>query len=317
MATTLVTAFGRFQPPTKGHQEIFDVIVKQARRLRGDAMVFVSPAQNTKNSPLTHRERVRLLRRGVPQIKSNELEIGPETIKTPYDMLSWAKKRGYTTIMLVAGVERKNSNGGYTFRDLVAGWSKKEDPDGTVSVVFSKEPSTRVGGISGTQARNFARYGNIEEFEDILLPGLSLQQIEDTMQLIQSRMGALSESRRYLPFLSYVGQLLEAEDDDPENERILKQASKEAAEKDETLPQPDDTPVSAEELPTKVAQQKGSVDAREAERVPSDLPSNQSSLIIHPPSHLKRDLAQRLRIKQAEEALSEEVFSVDDLLDQR
>lgn len=317
MATTLVTAFGRFQPPTKGHQVIFDVMAAQARRVGGDAVLFVSPGQNTKNSPLTHVERSALLRRGVPQIKSNDIQIGPSTIRNAYDMLTWAKERGYTKIIFVAGIERKSHGVSYTLRDMVDSWSKKEDPEHTVSIAFSKEPSTRVAGISGTQARNFARYGNIEEFEDIILAGLTTTQITKTMRLIQQRMGTLSEARRYLPFLSYVGQLMEADEDDPENERVLKQASQEVVEKDDTLPQPDDTPISADELPAKVAQQKGTVDAREAERVPSDLPSNQSSVVIHPPSYLKRNLANRLRDKQEEESLSEQVFSADDLLAQR
>lgn len=101
----------------------------------------------------------------------------------------------------------------------------------------------------------------------------------------------------YQSFAEFARDLIEA----PEDESLaLKQVSMKNAEQDEDIPRPDETLVSAEELPDTVERQRGSLDAREAERVPSDTPDNQSKLVIHPTGNIKQTLATRLQQHRAD-----------------
>lgn len=87
-------------------------------------------------------------------------------------------------------------------------------------------------------------------------------------------------------FADYHEQLMEAEDGFTLREVDVAPGTPDIA--------PDEEVISADELPNKITAQRGSLDPREAERVPSDTPDNQSQLVIHPLPRLKSELAKKL-----------------------
>jgi len=43
---SVVYCFGRFNPMTKGHQALWDFVAKQAKKIKGDGIIFTSLSQN-------------------------------------------------------------------------------------------------------------------------------------------------------------------------------------------------------------------------------------------------------------------------------
>src|ERR1700679_9997 len=53
MSKTIVFTFGRFSPPTIGHQKLVQCVVQEAKMHRADHVVYISQTQDSKNNPLT------------------------------------------------------------------------------------------------------------------------------------------------------------------------------------------------------------------------------------------------------------------------
>ena len=52
-------AFGRFNPPTTGHAKLVAKLAKG----RGDKMLFTSHSNDKKKNPLSHKDRIKYLRK--------------------------------------------------------------------------------------------------------------------------------------------------------------------------------------------------------------------------------------------------------------
>ena len=51
--STAVFAFGRFNPPTIGHQKLIETVLQTAEKVNGKAYLFLSHKQNNKTDPLS------------------------------------------------------------------------------------------------------------------------------------------------------------------------------------------------------------------------------------------------------------------------
>ena len=55
---TAVFTFGRFNPPTIGHEILVDKVATVAKRNRGDAFIFPSSSQDAKKNPLDYKDKI-------------------------------------------------------------------------------------------------------------------------------------------------------------------------------------------------------------------------------------------------------------------
>ena len=55
--STAVFAFGRFNPPTIGHQKLIETVLQTAEKVNGKAYLFLSHKQNNKTDPLSFQEK--------------------------------------------------------------------------------------------------------------------------------------------------------------------------------------------------------------------------------------------------------------------
>ena len=51
--STAVFAFGRFNPPTIGHQKLIQKVQSMAKQVNGKGFIFLSHKQNNKTDPLS------------------------------------------------------------------------------------------------------------------------------------------------------------------------------------------------------------------------------------------------------------------------
>ena len=67
MKDTVVFSFGRFNPPTSGHEKLMDKVAAVAKKENADFMVFPSHSQNPKKDPLSHKDKVNFMRKMFPR----------------------------------------------------------------------------------------------------------------------------------------------------------------------------------------------------------------------------------------------------------
>ena len=77
---TAVFTFGRFNPPTTGHEKLIMAIAKQQSKNAGSIMyVYPSHSQSPKKDPLPHAKKIAYMRKMFP--KYNELDL-PARLRT-------------------------------------------------------------------------------------------------------------------------------------------------------------------------------------------------------------------------------------------
>ena len=64
---TAVFTFGRFNPPTIGHQKLLQATIKAARKEGGKAYIFGSFSQDKKKNPLSHSQKMHYLSKMFPK----------------------------------------------------------------------------------------------------------------------------------------------------------------------------------------------------------------------------------------------------------
>ena len=99
----LTVAFGRFNPPTKGHQNLFNKVAKVAAD--GPYKIYPSRTQDPKKNPLDPDTKIALMRQMYP--KHGERIINDDNVITIFDVLQKASEEGYSSINIVVGSDRQ------------------------------------------------------------------------------------------------------------------------------------------------------------------------------------------------------------------
>tara|TARA_R100000030_G_scaffold26246_1_gene19096 strand:- start:1786 stop:3069 length:1284 start_codon:yes stop_codon:yes gene_type:complete len=99
----LTTVFGRFNPPTVGHEKLLNA----AKRLStgGDLKIYPSRSQDAKKNPLDPDMKVSFMRKMFPDYEENI--INDSDMKTIFDVLVAANEFGYKNVNIVVGSDRQ------------------------------------------------------------------------------------------------------------------------------------------------------------------------------------------------------------------
>ena len=184
--STAVFAFGRFNPPTIGHQKLLDKVISMAKQVNGKGYVFLSQKQNNKTDPLTFKEKQDYMKMFYPQ-----LAIGDAGVKTIIQALQKIQAEGRTRIVMIAGSDRVAE-----FQKLLNQYNGKPDKAGndlykfdSIDVVSAGERDPDQEGASGasaSKARELANKGQEQEFSRIVMGGDTGKKLYD---IIQDRIG--------------------------------------------------------------------------------------------------------------------------------
>lgn len=163
---TIVFAYGRFNPPTIGHQKLIETVLKVADQNRAD--YYIIPTHSTeprKKNPLTFEEKFQVLKYLVDI--SHIGKFGT----TFFETLKKFQQMGYNRVIQIAGSDRQAE-----FLGLVNKYNGKPDPKtGNVDFNFKsfevvssgeRDPdSDGVEGMSASKLRNYAAKGDFKSFE--------------------------------------------------------------------------------------------------------------------------------------------------------
>ena len=157
---TLTLAFGRFNPPHAGHQQLMDIAAQSAEAEESDYIIVPSRSQDAKKNPLDADTKVSVMRQMFPQHSERIVNDGAN--RTIFDVLKKAHNDGYTNVRIVAGQDRvkefdklsQNYNGQlYQFDNMEVVSSGDRDPD-----------AEGMEGLSSSRMRLAAAEGDFKTF---------------------------------------------------------------------------------------------------------------------------------------------------------
>jgi hypothetical protein len=102
-APTLTIVFGRFNPPTVGHDKTFNMAKKVS--VGGDLKIYPSRTQDPKKNPLSPEVKIHYMRKMFPQYEDNIID-DPD-MKTIFNVLVTAAEEGYGNVNIVCGSDRQ------------------------------------------------------------------------------------------------------------------------------------------------------------------------------------------------------------------
>jgi len=162
---TVVFGFGRFNPPTTGHEKLIEKVAS----VSGSNPFFIYPSHTTgPKDPLPHAKKVAWMRKMFPKYKKNI--IADRNAKTAIQIAEKLYKDGYKNLIMVAGSDRLKE-----FETLLTRYNDAPDKKGnqlfkfdSVKVVSAGERDPDAEGVSGMSAskmRAAAEKGDFDSFK--------------------------------------------------------------------------------------------------------------------------------------------------------
>ena len=161
----LTIGFGRFNPPTVGHEALLKTIKKTAAD--GEYKVYPSHSQDSKKNPLDSETKVGFMKAMFPDHANNI--IHDTKMRTIFDVLKSAYADGHSEVNIVVGADRRGEfeslankyNGQlYNFENINIISAGNRDPD-----------AEGVEGMSASKLRKAAGDGDFDTFVNGIFEG--------------------------------------------------------------------------------------------------------------------------------------------------
>ena len=150
--TTAVFTFGRFNPPTIGHEKLLNVVASTATKAKAESFVYTSHSQDAKKNPLSNDQKIVFMKMMFPKHRTSFMRT---EAKTALHALSEIHKTGkFSKVIMVVGSDRvrefktllnkyndiESKHGFYRFEDIDVISAGERDPDaeGTSGMSASK-----------------------------------------------------------------------------------------------------------------------------------------------------------------------------------
>jgi predicted nucleotidyltransferase len=159
---SMVFTFGRFNPPTIGHQKLIQKVLSMPANQK---KIYLSRSQDSKKNPLEPNAKLRFMRDMFKFARPN-LELNPTNMVL--DLMTSIYKKGFTDVTMVVGSDRvrefeniltkynqvKSRHGYYDFDTIKVVSAGERDPDAEGAV-----------GMSASKMRDAAAKGDKESFK--------------------------------------------------------------------------------------------------------------------------------------------------------
>ena len=164
---TAIFTFGRFNPPTTGHEKLIDALAREQSKNSGSKMyVFPSQSQNPKKDPLPFALKVAYMRKMFPKYAKNIM--ANKKIRMVFDIAVDLHNKGHRSIVMVVGSDRvaefdgllnkyngvNGRHGYYGFDNIEVVSAGERDPD-----------AEGVSGMSASKMRAAASDGDFDSFK--------------------------------------------------------------------------------------------------------------------------------------------------------
>lgn len=100
----VVFTFGRFNPPTSGHEKLINKVVSLAKG--NNYRIYASQSNDPKKNPLDYETKIKFMRKMFPKHGRNI--ILDKNVKNALDILTQLYDQGFTRVTMVVGSDRVN-----------------------------------------------------------------------------------------------------------------------------------------------------------------------------------------------------------------
>ena len=202
-----IFTFGRFNPPTIGHQKLLDKVKNVAYKNGSDYWIFPSVSQNAKKDPLPHHIKIEYMKSAFPDCA--KYIVKDRKIITALYALTFLYDKGYTDVSMVVGSDRinefdsllnkyndvKSKHGYYNFDNISTVSAGERDPD-----------AEGVEGMSASKLRQAVKDGDEKLFLSGLPSALSAKEKTNMYNDLKRYMGESFEdgSKELLKYLQFI-----------------------------------------------------------------------------------------------------------------
>ena len=153
----LIFAFGRFNPPTSGHDKLMREVISQARKNNANHVVYASASQDKRKNPLDVNTKVKFMKKMFPR---NKIMAAGGTQRTFMEILKFYD-RMYGEVIMVAGSDRINE-----FQKLADKYNGKEYNYKSIKVASSGERDPDAEGVSGMSASKMREMAKNDDYRN-------------------------------------------------------------------------------------------------------------------------------------------------------
>ena len=176
--------FGRFNPPTAGHEKLLDTIKDTAEG--GQYMVYPSHSVDPQKNPLDSETKVLFMKKMFP-VHANAIVYDP-AVRTILDAMKQADVEGYSSVNIVVGADRQKE-----FEGLANKYNGQLYNFDAINVISAGERDPDAEGVEGMSAsklRALAADGDFEAFKKGLPKAAKGMVARELFNTVQRSMGA-------------------------------------------------------------------------------------------------------------------------------
>ncbi|AYR01917.1 cytitidyltransferase [Synechococcus phage S-E7] len=176
--------FGRFNPPTIGHETLIKRVAREAKSSGGEYRIYPSRSEDPKKNPLDAGTKIKYMRMAYPD-HANAI-VDNADMRTIFDVLAALDADGYSSVNIVVGGDRvsefnslaqKYNGDVYTFDEIKVISAGGRDPD-----------AEGIEGMSASKMRKAAAEGDFDSFSKGIPSGLSNKDKESMFMTLRQSM---------------------------------------------------------------------------------------------------------------------------------
>ena len=187
--STIVFAFGRFNPPTIGHAKLMNTVKQVARKERANHQVFASASSDPRKNPLDQNNKIKFMRK---MFKGSNIKPAGGNQRTFMEILKTYDKL-YGNVVMVAGSDRVNE-----FQRLADKYNGKDYNFKSIKVVSAgeRDPDAEgAEGMSATKMRDAAKDNDFTQFAQGLPKKVSNSDAKQIFNDVRKGMGLKEEKQ--------------------------------------------------------------------------------------------------------------------------
>ena len=180
---TLTTAFGRFNPPTVGHEKLLGAARKAAAG--GSLKIYPSRSQDAKKNPLDPDMKISYMKKMFPDY--DEEIVNDSEMKTIFDVLTTAAEDGYKNVNIIVGADRQAE-----FENLAQKYNGELYDFENIRVISAgvrDSDAEGVEGMSASKLRKAVMDDDMETFKKGTPKGLKGADVQAMFDAVRTGMG--------------------------------------------------------------------------------------------------------------------------------
>ena len=163
---TAVFTFGRFNPPTTGHEKLMEAVAKQAKKNSAPYYIFASHSENAKKDPLPYAKKLAYMKKMFPK---HARSLVVDKARNVFEIAVTLHNKGHKSIIMVVGSDRVSE-----FDTLLNKYNGTEARHGyygfdNIEVVSAGERDPDAEGVTGMSASKMRAAAVANDFDQFKL----------------------------------------------------------------------------------------------------------------------------------------------------